>query len=47
MTEDIRDVILTVYRDQGLVGRVSAVVLITGQGATFDQDFIGTNLEVR
>ena len=46
VTEDVGDVVLTVRRDQGLVGRVSAVVLISSQGATTDQDFIGTNLEV-
>lgn len=38
--------VLTVHRDQGLVGRVSVVALITDRGAVIDQDFIGTNLEV-
>lgn len=47
MTEDVGDVVLTVHRDQGLVGRVSVVALITDRGAVIDQDFIGTNLEVR
>ena len=47
VTEDVGDVVLTVRRDQGRVGRVAAVILITGLGATPDQDFIGTNLEVR
>ena len=46
VTEDTGDVVLTVRRDQGLVGRVSAVVLISNQGATINQDFVGTNLEV-
>ena len=46
VTEDVGDVVLRVRRDQGLVGRVSAVVLISSRGATLDQDFIGTNLEV-
>ena len=47
VTEDAGDVVLTVRRDQGRVGHVSAVVLITGQGATANQDFIGINLEAR
>ena len=47
VTEGVGDVVLTVRRDQGLVGRVSAVVLISSLGATLDQDFIGTNLEVK
>ena len=47
VTEDVGDVVLTVRRNQGRVGPVAAVILITGLGATPDQDFIGTNLEVR
>lgn len=47
VTEDVGDVVLTVYRDQGIVGDVSVVVLITDQGATIDEDFNGANLEVR
>lgn len=47
VTEDVGDVVLTVRRDQGRVGRVSAVVLITELGAADDQDFTGTNLEAR
>lgn len=47
VTEDVGDVILTVYRDQGVVGEVSVVVLITDQGAILGEDFNGTNLEVR
>ena len=47
VTEDVGDVVLTVHRGKGLFGQVSAVVLISSQGATLGQDFIGTNLEVR
>ena len=47
VTEDVGDVVLTIYRDQGRVGNVSVVLLITGQGAMINEDFSGTNLEVR
>lgn len=47
VTEDVGDVVLTIYRDQGRVGNISVVLLITGQGAMIDEDFNGTNLEVR
>ena len=46
VTEDVGEIVLTVRRDQGTVGRVSAVALITDLGATADQDYIRTNYEV-
>ena len=46
VSEDVGQVELTVRRDQGTVGRVSAVVLLIDQGATADEDYIRTNYEV-
>ena len=46
VSEDVGQVELTVHRDQGTVGRVSAVVLLIDQGATADEDYIRTNYEV-
>ena len=39
VTEDVGDLVLTVYRDQGLVGRVSVFAFAVGQGATIGTDF--------
>ena len=46
VSEDVGQISLTVRRDQGTVGRVSAVVLLTDQGATAEEDYIRTNYEV-
>ena len=46
VSEEVGEVVLTVRRDQGTVGRVSAVALVTEQGATADEDYIVTNYEV-
>ena len=46
VTEDVGEVVLTVRRNQGTVGRVSAIALITDLGATADQDYNRTNYEV-
>ena len=46
VSEDVGQVALTVRRDQGTVGRVSAVILLIDQGATANEDYIRTNYEV-
>ena len=46
MTEDQGELVLTVYRDQGLVGRVAVIAFAVGQGATIGTDFIVENLMV-
>ena len=46
VTEDQGELALTVYRDQGLVGRVTVIAFAVGQGATIGTDFTIENLMV-
>ena len=46
VSEDVSELELIVQRDQGTVGRVSAVVLLIDRGATLGMDYIRNNHEV-
>ena len=46
VSEDVGQLALTVRRDQGTVGSVSAIVLLIDRGTTPDQDYIRTNHQV-
>ena len=47
VSEDEGDLVLTVLRSQGLVGRVSVIALVAERGATNGQDFASEDLVVR
>ena len=46
VTENVGDLVLTVHRDQGSVGRVAVFAFAVGQGATIGTDFIVDDLVV-